>query len=834
MEWGSAGKGAVGRAGRESLGIFLAYPSSNGQLAMDDSERFELPGRDSMAALGPAGFANLAEAASEAMMLCQVPSNLDAPLPPIAQEDLEYLSQSFDRFERGLAEGYRPSGAALAAQFAGLIWRARPSKNMARILDGEWVSSFSSRTAERALAIIDSGLSAEPSNPDALKEKITILQELGRPGDAAKVADALADAGGEPTPESWMERGAALARSKEHLEALRFYEKALSSSPDLVECWILKGDSLFAIGRYAEAGMCYDYAISRRPDDPVLAKKKAGSLAKLGEVAKASEVYPSKKINRAEEQSGTIDGAHEYSEKQSGRSVDQSDGGPKGRSLAKMLTGLASPPIATETVPPEPDIPSSRGYEDRKAAAKPQDREEFPHVSGAPSPQPELAKAIEGKLDDVVPSSEVDRLIEAGEKLLEDEDYDAALEIFEEGLGLDGGNEEAMAGKAKALSGIGRSDEAVSLLEKWLGKAPESLILLEAKGDVLESIGKNYTALEAYDAALEQDREDPVLWNKKGEALLGLGKFEEALGAFNEAVEMDEEYSDAWLGIGDSFFGLGKLDEAYKCFDKALELDETLTEAWYKKGTVLDAKGRWGGALQLYERAISLDPEYAEPRLSVAAALAGRQKYPEALRAYDEVLSKRPTEPRAMTGKASVYRSMGRWGAALQLLSSLTKEHPEHAPGWILLGRIMKEQRQPDKAMAHFDRALEIEPENPDALLEKAWLLHENGGFSEALRHFKMVAQISPRSRSAWLGVAESLKEMGDRDNAIASFDKALDIVSGDAGLWLKRGIALHEFERYAEAIASYDKALSIDRNLEEAKRWRERSAKRLAEGGAR
>jgi Flp pilus assembly protein TadD len=76
------------------------------------------------------------------------------------------------------------------------------------------------------------------------------------------------------------------------------------------------------------------------------------------------------------------------------------------------------------------------------------------------------------------------------------------------------------------------------------------------------------------------------------------------------------------------------------------------------------------------------------------------------------------------------------------------------------------------------------------------------------------------------------LRELGDQANSVAAFDKALEIAPRDADVWIKRGIAMHEFERYSDAVVSFDKALRIDPNHEEAKRWRERSFKRMQEGG--
>jgi len=881
MEWGAAGKGASHRLGSGNALIFLAHPSHSGQVMPSDSGRFDPPDRDDMPGMGQSKFAEFFAAASGAMALVGVPLDPKAPLPRLSQADLAWMSAVLDRLEHGFELSYSPPSTRICLQFAGLRWRARPGEALASVLDKEWLAESNSKNISGAMALVDSALAIDPMEPDALRAKAYILRETGRAGEASKYSEALAETA-EPTSGTWVERGAALAKANNHPDALRCYERALAIQPDFTDAWVFKGDSLFAIGRYQEADRCYQVALGKRPADKSVAKKRADTMAKLGEIDKATSIYPEKMEMASDNMAARPAKVERLAFATSEDRPEEATARPskpypipppvadhpaekpvpelsKSRTIADLLSGLEQAAPVEESEPlPELDLrkrpPSSAPISEdapvaevpgpvRKELAIPVIAEPEPiapaqSMSKTSAAKPAYADSekIESEIDEVLsvaPDSRIEGLLDRADKLLEEDDFDDALATCEEVLALSPGNEEAVAGKAKALSGIGRSDDAIALLDKWLPRTPTSLILLEAKGDVFSGIGKAYSALEAYDAALAQDREDQILWNKKGEALLGLKKYEESLSAFNEAVELDERYADAWLGIGDSFFGLGRFDEAYKCFDKALELDADLSEAWYKKGTVLEAKGRWGGALQLYERAIALDPDYFEPRLRVAAALSGRQKYNEALKAYDDVLSKKPTEPIAMVGKASTYKEMGRWGAALQLLESLTKDHDDFVPGWILRGQIMKDQRQSDKAMADFERALALDPENSVALVEKAWLLFENGGFSESLRIFKIASQVDPRNYSAWLGIAESFREMGDKEKAMVAYDKATGIAPGDSDIWLKRGIALHEFERYRDALDSYDKALGINPNLEEAKRWRERSTKRLDEGGA-
>ena len=49
---------------------------------------------------------------------------------------------------------------------------------------------------------------------------------------------------------------------------------------------------------------------------------------------------------------------------------------------------------------------------------------------------------------------------------------------------------------------------------------------------------------------------------------------------------------------------------------------------------------------------------------------------------------------------------------------------------------------------------------------------------------------------------------------------------------WMAYGMSLHEMEKYPDAIEAFDKALKINPKMDDAKKWRDQSAKRLIKEG--
>jgi len=77
-------------------------------------------------------------------------------------------------------------------------------------------------------------------------------------------------------------------------------------------------------------------------------------------------------------------------------------------------------------------------------------------------------------------------------------------------------------GLGRALTGIGHYDEAVKLLQRGLGRFPESPSLLLAMGNVYHESGDYHISLKFFEQALAFEPEDKLILFSKANALYGL------------------------------------------------------------------------------------------------------------------------------------------------------------------------------------------------------------------------------------------------------------------------------------------------------------------------
>ena len=121
------------------------------------------------------------------------------------------------------------------------------------------------------------------------------------------------------------------------------------------------------------------------------------------------------------------------------------------------------------------------------------------------------------------------------------------------------------------------------------------------------------------------------------------------------------------------------------------------------------------------------------------------------------------------------------------------------------------------KALASYDKALEIKPDYHEAWYNRGIALHNLGRLKEAIASYDKALEFKPDQYEAWYNRGYALGNLGRLEEAIASYDKALEFKPDLHEAWYNRGIALGNLGRLEEAIASYDKALEIKPDYHEA-----------------
>jgi tetratricopeptide (TPR) repeat protein len=142
-------------------------------------------------------------------------------------------------------------------------------------------------------------------------------------------------------------------------------------------------------------------------------------------------------------------------------------------------------------------------------------------------------------------------------------------------------------------------EEALEAYDDALRLNPHSAVAYAGKGDVLSRLKRYKEAVEAYAQAAQLD--PTISENEHGDALLAVKQYEEALSAYDQAIRFAPTLPTAYSGKGDVFFQLHRYEKALEAYEMALRLNPSDAQLYVKKGRVLEqlAQQVFGKAKQL-------------------------------------------------------------------------------------------------------------------------------------------------------------------------------------------------------------------------------------------
>jgi len=127
------------------------------------------------------------------------------------------------------------------------------------------------------------------------------------------------------------------------------------------------------------------------------------------------------------------------------------------------------------------------------------------------------------------------------------------------------------------------------------------------------------------------------------------------------------------------------------------------------------------------------------------------------------------------------------------------------------LGFFVLQKGQVDKALKHFQKALEINPNYVDAQSNLGLALLQKGQVDEAIAQYKKASEIDPASSATHYNFGYVLLQNGQLDEAVAQFQKALEINPNFVDAHSNLGLALLQKGQVDEAVAQYKKASEIN-----------------------
>lgn len=395
----------------------------------------------------------------------------------------------------------------------------------------------------------------------------------------------------------------------------------------------------------------------------------------------------------------------------------------------------------------------------------------------------------------------VAQLIDAGNALVAEGAYEAAVSQYNKALAMDITAAEAHGNLSVAYYYLGRQDEAIREAQQAIVMAPTELNWRFNLGAAYSKKADHMRAMKAYEGAVDlarrlQDENRALLRS----ALIGLGRacelaeqYPQALDAYREALVFSPEDVELLAGVGNIYYREGQYDRAEEIYQRALELDPLHTMSRYNLGLVYAKTSRFEEAVALFSETPNLPDQ-------LGGVIEG---------------SSLNTVDRSRVNRIEAFRSqLGRMGGPKAPAPDAGRKQP---PYTYALGITYYEQGDDMAAVDAFQRALSEDPALAEAHLYIGNVHVRQGRTGDAIAAYKEAVESNPAFAEAYNNMGSIYAETGQAEEAMSAYRQALELNERFYDARTNLGLLYAEAGRLDDAIAEYLKVIKADVGIAEA-----------------
>jgi len=292
------------------------------------------------------------------------------------------------------------------------------------------------------------------------------------------------------------------------------------------------------------------------------------------------------------------------------------------------------------------------------------------------------------------------------------------------------------------------------------------------------------------------------------------GRTNEANARVKTAMEVAPHEYVTWYHAGNMFAAGGELDKAVEQYQKGLNLNPGSPELNSRMGIALHRQGRLQEAIVHYRRAQEAGNREAE--VNLANALVGVEDAGSAVTEYVSIMRDQPDSARLHCDLGGAYVQKGRFEEAARHLKEAVRLKPDYGEAHLRLGMALGGQRKFLEASEHLQKAAELNPKDPlpHQWLALAWT--ELSDMEKAIAEYQRAIQIKPdlappMNNLAWLMATHPEAKFRDAKEAIQLAERACELTKRRQPVFLGTLAAAYaEGGRFEDAVTTAELATTL------------------------
>jgi len=230
------------------------------------------------------------------------------------------------------------------------------------------------------------------------------------------------------------------------------------------------------------------------------------------------------------------------------------------------------------------------------------------------------------------------------------------------------------------------------------------------------------------------------------------------------------------------------------------------------------SNGQLRDAVETMKRAVEYDTRDHMVWWELGNAHRAINEYRDAIVAYQKAISIRPREMSLYHHLAEVYHVIGNHAKSIETLERAVENNSD-ADGWAALGRSYGTALYEEKAVACFQRSIEINPAFAPGWKSLVDIYNIQGEFNRTVEAYEKESVANPMCSWVWSGLGDAYCAEGKLDAAIDAYKAALKRNSWDCWAWTCLGDAYRVNQRFDEAIQAF--WVSIEKNPHDSWPWK-------------
>ncbi len=316
-----------------------------------------------------------------------------------------------------------------------------------------------------------------------------------------------------------------------------------------------------------------------------------------------------------------------------------------------------------------------------------------------------------------------------------------------------------------AQGAVGQLQSAVDLGQGVI-QADVLLVLAQIKE------GKQDQALASAKAFEQRLPDSPVPYNLTGLVYLSRKQFDKAERRFRKSLEIDPKFVTASDNLGRVALARKHPEAAKEAFEHALEIDPKDLKAMLGLAAVAQERGDEAATLSWLEKAKQAVPQAIQPGLLLARHYLRKNQPLKALNEASRLNGIHPDNRLVLSVLAEAQRRAGDLASAIRNYRKVVEAVPS-ADGWLRLGVLQLQAKQPDVARDSLRRAIKLGPKEVGPHLALGALELKEKNLSEALHQAREAQRLAPKRGAGFALEARVLLAQGKKAQAAKAWAQA-------------------------------------------------------------